>query len=106
MNAEFEIRKWDHYSVIRKVGQIPLTDIQAYKSPNRYARLIEYNLIPKVHDQMCVLNQSNKWSSTLNCQRFTRCCCVQYFKFKFPEDINIISDVMPSMINSYNNESS
>jgi len=72
-----------------------------YKKLNRYAKLIEYNLISKVHDQMCVLNQSDNWSSTLNCQTFACCCCVEYFKFDFPEDIRIISAVMPTMVNLY-----
>jgi hypothetical protein len=72
-----------------------------YKKLNRSAKLIEYNLISKAYDQMCVLNQSDQWSSTLNCQTFTRCCCVEYFKFDFPEDIRMISDVMTTMVNLY-----
>ncbi|CAF0989911.1 unnamed protein product [Didymodactylos carnosus] len=100
----FKIRKWDHYSLIRKVGQIPLIDIQVYRMPNRFAQEVEHQLISEVHDRICALNKSDKWSSTLNCQTFTR-HCVEHFRFEFPQDIKIISDCMPTMMNLYLNGS-
>ncbi|CAF0985161.1 unnamed protein product [Didymodactylos carnosus] len=104
VDSVFKIRKWDHYSLIRKVGQIPLINIQIYRMPNRFAQEVEHQLISEVHDRICALNKSDKWSSTLSCQMFTH-HCAEYFRFKFPQDIKIISDCMPTMMNLYLNGS-
>ncbi|CAF3122098.1 unnamed protein product [Rotaria sp. Silwood2] len=104
VGAEFKIRKWNHYSVVRKVGQIPLNQIRLYQIPNRFAKEVEHQLISKVHDAMCELNKGAKWSSTLNCQTFTR-RCVEYFGFEFPQDIKVTSDCMPTLVNLYLNGS-
>ena len=40
------------------------------------------------------------WSSTLNCQTFTR-RCIEHLEMNFPEDIIVISDIMPTMVDMY-----
>jgi hypothetical protein len=57
-----------------------------------------------VHVPLCRLNESTKWSSTLNCQTFAR-RCIEYLQMDFPHDITIISDVMPTKVNLYLNGS-
>ena len=100
----FKIRTWDHYFLVKKVGKIPLADIQAFPTPTHFAKEIEHRLIANVHVPLCRLNGSAKWSSTLNCQTFTR-QCIEYLQMDFPQDITINSDVMPTMVNLYLNES-
>ncbi|CAF2939241.1 unnamed protein product [Rotaria sp. Silwood2] len=104
IDSMFKIRTWDHYFLVKKVGKIPLADIQAFPTPNHFAKEIEHRLISNVHVALCRLNGSAKWSSTLNCQTFTR-RCIEYLQMDFPQDITFISDVMPTMVNLYLNGS-
>jgi len=49
-------------------------------------------------------NGSCMWSSTLNCQTFTR-LSIEHLQMNFPQDIVFISDIMPTMVDMYLKES-
>ncbi|UJR21083.1 hypothetical protein I4U23_024183 [Adineta vaga] len=104
VNSVFKIRNWDDYFLVKTVGKIELADIQACPTPNHFAKEIEHQLISNVHIPLCRSNDSAKWSSVLNCQAFTR-CCVEYLQMDFPQDITIISDVIPTVVDLYLNGS-
>lgn len=97
VGSKLKSRSWNDYSSITKVGNIPVTDIQKFPSPFCFAKHIEYELISNVYMPLRKSNGSCMWSSTLNCQTFTR-LSIEHLQMNFPQDIVFISDIMPTMV--------
>ncbi|CAF1105963.1 unnamed protein product [Rotaria sordida] len=100
IDSTFNHREWHHYQLIKKVGQISINDIRMFHSPMHFAKNLEHRLIFYIFNPMCQQNQGAHWSSTLNCQTFTR-LAIEYLGYEFPPDVKIISDCVPTMINIY-----
>ena len=86
--------------MVRRVGRIRLCKIQRFLNPSYFAEHIRYQLISEVHYLMAIENNGTKWSSTMNCQTFTR-AAIKNLGFDFPSDVVVISDCVPSMVDLY-----
>lgn len=53
---------------------------------------------------MCQLNQGAPWSSTLNCQTFTR-SAIAYLGCELPSNVTVLSDCIPITVDNYMSES-
>ena len=94
-------KPWDHYHLIKKVGKIPLHEINP-KVPHVFAVDLEYRLLHLVYIPLVNANNGSHWSAILNCQTITR-SAIQLLGFTFPEDIPLIADVAPTMFDLYLN---
>lgn len=61
---------------------------------------MEHNILVNVHDKLCSQNGGDQWSSILNCQTVTK-ESIQYFGGKYPDDIIIMSDCVPQIMDLY-----
>ena len=100
VGAEFRERSWNYDRTVRMVGQIPMAEIQNFFSPVYFAEGLKQRLIQHVHLPMAQTNNGTKWSSTLNCQTFSR-EVIRYLNLNFPSDMPVSSDCLPSVINIY-----
>ncbi len=91
---------WNHYHMVKKIGQIPLNQIQAFITPFIYAQDLQNRLLTHVYTPMFHLNNGPRWSSVLNCQTFTR-SAIEYLGCQFPTDVQLISDCIPTMFDIY-----
>lgn len=96
----FKERCWNQYVTVKKVGQIPLNEIQAFHTPFLYGKELEYKLLRFVYYPLLDRNNGPKWSSILNCQTYTR-SAIEYLGCQFPSDIQLISDCIPTMFDIY-----
>ncbi len=96
----YKERPWDHYSVARKIGKIPLNEIQRFYIPPYFAEHLKTSLNNNVHHPMSLDNGGTKWSPSLNCQTFTR-AAIQHLGFEFPSDMVVVSDCVPAMVDMY-----
>ena len=96
----FKERPWNYYSAARKIGKIPLNEIQNFYNPTYFAENLRSKLITDVHYPISLNNKGTKWFSLLNCQTFTH-AAVQYLGLEFPSDIVVVSDCIPSMVDMY-----
>jgi hypothetical protein len=100
INADLQSRTWNDYQSVVKVGQIPVDSIRKFYSPLRFAQDLQQQLINHVYDPMCQVNQGTHWSSTLNCQTFTR-SAIEYLGCKLPSNVTIVSDCIPTLVDVY-----
>jgi len=100
IQSSFKHDAWDHYQLITKVGQIPLDNIKRFYSPIHFSKDLEQQLMNHVYYPMCQLNQGAHWSSTLNCQTFTR-SAIEYLGCKLPSNVTVLSDCVPTMVDIY-----
>jgi hypothetical protein len=97
----FKERPWEHYQVVKQVGQFPINRLYQFFNPSYFADDIRHQLVQQVHLPMAIQNKrSTKWSSRLNCQTFTR-AAIEFLNFPFPSDIIITSDCVPSLVDVY-----
>ncbi len=93
VDAEYKKHSWEHYPIIRPIGNIPAVEIQGFPYPFIYAETLKVRLMMQVNCPMSVVNNGRCWSSKLNCQNFTE-KTMEYIGFVFPEDIPIASDLL------------
>jgi hypothetical protein len=91
---------WDHYYLVRKIGQIPLNEITRFYMPQQFAVDLHNRLSQQVYSALFRANNGSHWSSILNCQTITR-SSIQFFGYQFPEDIQLITDIVPTMFDLY-----
>ncbi|CAF4146218.1 unnamed protein product [Rotaria magnacalcarata] len=89
-HVEFTFKElaWDHYSLIQKLGKIPIDDILRFHIPTHFAKHIEYRLINDVFNPLCEANKGPGWSSILNCQSFTR-ASIEHLGYEFPSTVHV-----------------
>ncbi|CAF2108489.1 unnamed protein product [Rotaria magnacalcarata] len=102
MEATFKRRLYDDYLLIKQIGKILLNHIQEFFSPIHFAQNLRNQLIQNVYNPMCKNNNGALWSSTLNCQTFTR-SAIEYLGFHLPPNTVILSDCIPTMVDMYMN---
>lgn len=86
--------------MIRKIGQIAPDTIQSFRMPIRYAQKLANDLLVNAYDPLFTLNLGSKWSSTLNCQTFTR-SAIEFLGFQLSENVQVISDCLPMIFDIY-----
>lgn len=104
MEATLKRRQYDDYPLIQQIGKMPLSCIQECFSPIHFAQNLRNQLVQNVYYPMCKQNNGARWSSTLNCQTFTR-SAIEYLGFHFPLDIVVLSDCIPTLMDMYMNVS-
>ncbi|CAF4662281.1 unnamed protein product [Rotaria socialis] len=99
VESTFKEHAWDHYSLIQKLGKIPIDDILRFHIPTHFAKHIEYRLINDVFNPLCEANKGPGWSSILNCQSFTR-ASIEHLGYEFPSTVHVTSDCIPTLMDS------
>ncbi|UJR34371.1 hypothetical protein I4U23_021779 [Adineta vaga] len=102
IEAKLKRRPWDYYHSVRKIGQFPLGEITSFVIPHSFARNLENRLLQFVYSSLYLQNNGVRWSSILNCQTMTR-SAIEYLGYTFPDDIQLITDIVPTMFDLYVN---
>jgi hypothetical protein len=95
-------RAWNHYHLVRKIGQIPFNEIKRFDMPYQFAFDLCNRLSQEVYSPLFKANNGPHWSSILNCQTISR-QSIQFLGYQFPDDIQLITDVVPTMFDLYVN---
>jgi nucleosome binding factor SPN SPT16 subunit len=85
--------------MVKKVVQIQVNQILAFNKPYEYAIDLLHRLYLHVYDPLFVTNKGSLWSAVLKCRSATR-LAIEYLGYEFPNDILIISDIVPTLLNS------
>jgi hypothetical protein len=93
---------WDHYHLVKKIGQIPLNEITRFDMPHQFATDLHNRLSQQVYSPLLRANNGPHWSSILNCQTMSR-SSIQVLGYQFPDDIQLITDIVPTMFDLYIN---
>lgn len=104
INPSFKRRTWDDYHLVRKIGEIPLNEIKQFHLPWQFAFDLCNRLLQHVYSPLFSANNGPHWSSVLNCQTITR-ESIQFLGYQFPDDIQLITDIIPMMSDLYVNGS-
>jgi hypothetical protein len=97
VDANFKTCQWSDYSLVKRVGQLPVSRLQGYAMTHHLGKDLEMEIHANVYKPLFRLNRNEQWSSVLNCQTFTR-QAIEYFGWRFPNDVELISDISPTMV--------